>query len=256
MTLSAREISFRYRKGPIVLDRVSCAIRAGTICAIVGPNGAGKSTLVRLLAGLRTPESGVVRLGDAPIRSLSPRRRARRIAFLEQRPSLAFDFSVRRVVSFGAYAGQRRSHLVDDALRRFELGDIADNAFNALSVGQQQRSAFARAWVQIAGREDACLLADEPCSAMDPRHTLQTMHAMRGLAQSGAAVCVVLHDLNTAIRFADDAIVLNAAGSIVAQGPAPEAMTPQTLGSVFEVPIARREIEGGAPLLIVGDASE
>ncbi|MCA9276801.1 MAG: ABC transporter ATP-binding protein [Phycisphaerales bacterium] len=253
MGLIAESISFSYPKGPRVLDSVSCTVQAGTLTAIVGPNGAGKSTLVRLLAGLRTPHSGSVRLGDQHLHSFHPRQRAQRIAFLEQRPSLAFDFSVMRVVSFGAFACERDCALITDALQRFELTDIAHKPFASLSVGQQQRTAFARAWVQIASRPGAFLLADEPCSAMDPRHTLQTMGAMRELAESGIGVGVVVHDLNIAARFADRAVVLNQAGLLVREGPIDEAMDPAILESVFEVPIERFTLSGRSSVLVVGD---
>jgi iron complex transport system ATP-binding protein len=251
--LAAESISFSYPKGDTVLDQVSCELVPGTLTAIVGPNGAGKSTLVRLLAGLRTPISGSVQLDEQSVGSFTPRQRAQRIAFLEQRPSLAFDFSVLRVVSFGAFAGERDCALISEALNRFELDDIAQTPFASLSVGQQQRTAFARAWVQIAGRANAYLLADEPCSAMDPRHTLQTMCAMRELAQSGLGVGVVVHDLNIASRFADRAIVLSQSGSIAKQGPIEDAMDPDTLASIFEVRVERLSVPGRAPLLVVGD---
>lgn len=254
MPLIAESISFSYPKGPAVLDGVSCAIEPGSVTAIVGPNGAGKSTLVRLLAGLRMPGTGRVRIDERPLSSFSPRDRAQRIAFLEQRPSLAFDFSVLRVVSFGAFAGERDCALIADALDRFELSDIQHTPFASLSVGQQQRAAFARAWVQIAGREDAYLLADEPCSAMDPRHTIETMKEMQALARSGIGVGVVIHDLNTASRFADRAIVLSENGAIASFGPIEQAMTPEVLAATFDVPIERHAIPGHAPVLIVGDA--
>lgn len=256
MPLTASDIAFRYPKGPLVLDGVSCTIESGLVTGIVGPNGAGKSTLVRLLAGLRTPESGGVQIENQRLDSFTPRQRAQRIAFLEQRPSLAFDFSVQRVVSFGAFVGSRDCALINDAMRRFELDDLARTPFAALSVGQQQRAAFARAWVQIVGRERGYLLADEPCSAMDPRHTLQTMHALRGLAREGIGVGVVLHDLNIAARFVDRAIVLDADGRLVAMGDAGDALCPQTLSSVFEVPIARHTLEAGRAVLTIGDPDD
>lgn len=236
-----------------MLDSVSCAINPGTLTAIVGPNGAGKSTLVRLLAGLRTPQSGQVLIDEHPLSALPPRRRAHRIAFLEQRPSLAFEFSVQRVVSFGAFVGDRDCSLITQALSRFELDDLVNTPFASLSVGQQQRVAFARAWVQIAKRENAYLLADEPCSAMDPRHTLLTMRAMRELAAQGIGVGVVIHDLTTAARFADEAIVLDQAGQIATQGPASQALNESTLSEVFSVPIERHELAHHGSVLTIGD---
>lgn len=253
MTLIADSVAFAYPKGPRVLTGVSCAIEPGSVTAIVGPNGAGKSTLVRLLAGLRNPDQGQVHLHDRKLSSFSQRQRAQRIAFLEQRPSLAFDFSVLRVVSFGAFTGERDCALITDALDRFELSDIQDKPFASLSVGQQQRTAFARAWVQIAGRNDAYLLADEPCSAMDPRHTIQTMHAMRELARSGLGVGVVIHDLNTASQFSDRAIVLDERGFVASHGTVEEAMTPEVLSRVFQVQIDRLELPEHAAMLVVRD---
>lgn len=253
MPLIAESIAFAYPKGPRVLDGVSCAIMPGTMTAIVGPNGAGKSTLVRLLAGLRTPDSGSIRLDDRPLSSFSLRQRAHRIAFLEQRPSLAFDFSVMKVVSFGAFAAERDCDLITSALDRFELSEIQDKPFASLSVGQQQRTAFARAWVQIAQRDGAYLLADEPCSAMDPRHTIQTMHAMQELTRSGLGVGVVVHDLNIASRFADRAVVLDGSGRVVAQGDTDIALDPEVLSDVFEVGIERVELPDRSAMLVVRD---
>jgi iron complex transport system ATP-binding protein len=251
--LIADSIAFAYPSGPRVLDQVSCAIETGTLTAIVGPNGAGKSTLIRLLAGLRSPDAGTIRIGDRSVSSFSQRQRAQRIAFLEQRPTLAFDFSVSRVVSFGAFTGERDCALITDALDRFELREIQDTPFASLSVGQQQRTAFARAWVQIAGREGAYLIADEPCSAMDPRHTIETMRAMQELARSGLGVCVVVHDLNIAARFADRAIVLDGAGRVASQGGLAEALCPEVLSDVFEIGISRIDLPDHPALLVVRD---
>jgi iron complex transport system ATP-binding protein len=256
MALTAQGITFRYPRGPRVLDGVSCAIAPGLVTAIVGPNGAGKSTLVRVLAGLRAPETGRVMLGDRELHSYTPRQRAQHVAFLEQRPSLAFDFSVQRVVSFGAFVGDRDCALISEALDRFELADIAHTPFAALSVGQQQRAAFARAWVQIAQRSNAYLLADEPCSAMDPRHTLVTMHALRELASTGIGVGVVIHDLSTAVRFADHALVLDQHAQVASHGPADEAMDPAILSRVFDVPIRRHALETHGCVLTIGDPGD
>lgn len=253
VTLIAQSISFNYPRAPRVLESVSCAINPGTVTAIVGPNGAGKSTLVRLLAGLRQPESGQVLLDDQPLASFTPRRRAQRIAFLEQRPTLAFEFSVQRVVSFGAFVGDRDCALIMQALERFELNDLAHKPFAVLSVGQQQRVAFARAWVQIAQRDNAFLLADEPCSAMDPRHTILTMQAMRQLATQGIGVGVVIHDLTIAARYADEAIVLDQSGRVASHGTATDALNTETLSTVFSVPIERHELANRRSVLLIGD---
>ena len=256
MPIQAQQIGFRYPRTPLVLDGISCTIAPGVITAIVGPNGSGKSTLIRLLAGLRSPESGTITLDDRDLKAVSHRDRARSIAFIEQRPNLAFDFAVRRVVEFGTHAQGSDKKRVDDALERFELADIASKPYGHLSVGQQQRVSIARAWVQIVANPAGYLLADEPCSAMDPKHTQSTMAALESLAQSGIGVGVVVHDLTSAARWADEAIVLNQFGKIAQQGSADTVLSNEVLSDVFEVQIRRHQLKDGCPVLIPNDDSE
>lgn len=256
MPISASQISFRYPGSDFVLDGVSCAIRSGAITTIVGPNGGGKSTLIRLLAGLRNPESGRITLNERTLASISHKERARHIAFIEQRPTLAFDFSVRSVVEFGSFNSGTNSARVEEALNRFELADIASKFYGHLSVGQQQRVSFARAWVQIASNTSGYLLADEPCSAMDPKHTQQALQALKDLARSGVGICLVIHDLTAAARWGDDAIVLDQDGQLVAQGQADSVLTQEILSSVFEVEIQRHELSGGSSVFIPADDSQ
>lgn len=253
MPISARDIIFRYPKGPIVLDRVSCAIRPGAITAIVGPNGSGKSTLIRLLAGLRPPESGGISLEGQSLQSISYQLRARQVAFIEQRPNLAFDFSVRKVVEFGAHAAKSAPSHINRALERFELAQIANKPYGHLSVGQQQRVSIARAWVQIEPNPAGYLLADEPCSAMDPKHAQSTMASLSTLARSGIGIGVVIHDLTSAARWADYAIVLDQTGKVAGQGAADDVLCEKVLSEVFEIDIRRHELPNGRAALIPAD---
>ncbi|MEM9374116.1 MAG: ABC transporter ATP-binding protein, partial [Planctomycetota bacterium] len=166
MPLIAEAVTVFYPKAPRAaspaLDGVSCRIVPGQVTAIVGPNGAGKSTLLRALSGVRVPQAGRVLLDDRPLASMRPRDRARRIALAVQQPAAAFGFSARRVISFGAEgAGSGRS-AVEHAVGRFGIADIADQPFDALSVGERQRVSLARVFAQLGGRPDVFLLADEP----------------------------------------------------------------------------------------------
>ncbi|MEX0875859.1 MAG: ABC transporter ATP-binding protein, partial [Phycisphaerales bacterium] len=190
---------------------------------------------------------------NKPLSAFPPRVRARRIAFIEQRPDLAFDFSVERVIGFGAYAAGVDPAGTGEAMDRFELRTLKAAPYGSLSVGQQQRVSIARAWVQIARRPDSCLLADEPCSAMDPRHTLLTMHAVRELAAIGVGVGIVIHDLSIAARFADRAIVLGSRGELVREGDAHAVLTGEVLSGVFQTPILRHEIPGSHAVLTAID---
>ncbi len=257
MTLAAENISFGYHRGRPVLRGVSISLRPVTVTAIIGPNGAGKSTLLRVLAGLLVPESGRVLLQGRPIGGLPHRERSRLVGYIPQRPSLSFAFTVREVVGMGRYAAPRRDSASSDALALVGLSDRADEPFPDLSAGQQQRAALARALAQLdldrPGASGAvALLADEPVSAMDPRHALGTMELLRDAASRGLAVGVVLHDLTLAARYADDAVLVSDRGVIQAHGAAAEVLTPAVLEAGFGV--AFRRFQDGPVVAIVPSA--
>lgn len=260
MPLAARDITVTYpaqpRNASPALSSATCVLTPGRITAIVGPNGAGKSTLLRALAGVRTPDSGSVELDGVPLADLKPLQRARRVALAVQQPGVAFGFDARRVIAFGAEGAGSPPSAVDRAIQRFELSDLADRPFDTLSVGQQQRVSLARAFAQINGRADSYLLADEPISAMDPRHAINAIRAIRDLAASGVGVGIVLHDLSVAASLADNAVLLAPDAGTARQGPADEILTSETLSCLFQTPMQRSDVPGpGTVILHAGDGS-
>lgn len=255
MPLRAVDLVFGYAPDRPVLGGVSARLDAGSMCALVGPNGAGKSTLLKLLLGVLRPSGGRVLLDDRGVLELPHRERARRMAYVPQRASLAFAFTVREFVRLGRFAarGEGDAAAADAALERVGLADRADDPLGTLSAGQQQRAGLARALAQLHGGGDGrerFLLADEPVSAMDPRHALEAMSLLRSLADAGLGVVVVLHDLTLASRFCDRALVLEEGGRLAAEGASSEALSPEVLGRVFGVGFASVEAPGGERVLI------
>lgn len=263
--LTATGLNFAFSPGKPVLRGVELSLSPGRLTALVGPNGSGKSTLLRCLAGLLSPAAGSVTLDGKPIHRWPAAARAARLAYVAQRPEVAFGFTTLDVVRFGLLTAGRpgRADNADPAARallRVGLADRSSEPFAHLSVGQQQRAALARALVQLDGTVStngdapppAVLLADEPLSAMDPRHALASMDLLRGLAHASTprptACLVALHDLSMAARFADDAILLDTAGRIAAAGPAANVLTPDRLAPVFGVRFAR--IDHPVPALL------
>lgn len=249
MPLLARDLAFAYgRTGPQVLRAVSCEVRPGRITAIIGPNGAGKSTLLRLLLGLLTPTAGACELDGATVAGLSERQRARRLAYVPQVPSIALAFTAADVVALGRYAidggGTRPSHAaVERALARVGSADAGDTPFASLSVGQRQRVILARALAQLdhAGAGERYLLADEPFSAMDPRHVEGSISLFRELARDGLAIAVVLHDLGAVQAIADDVLVMDGRAGARQQ----EGLDPAELSRVYETEFLRWTSERG-----------
>ncbi|MBL0926763.1 MAG: ABC transporter ATP-binding protein [Phycisphaerales bacterium] len=258
MTLAAHDVWFAYRKGRDVLRAISATLEPG-ITAVVGPNGAGKSTLLRVLLGaLRGAGTARVELAGVEVRRLSPVERARSIAYIEQRPTMSSAFTVRQVVSLGRYALGPDDAAVAVAMQEAGVSDLAGVVFGELSAGQQQRVSLARAMAQlgIGPLVGKVLLADEPLSALDPAQAVRAIGVLRRLSGRGAAVAVVLHDLTTARRAADRAIVLSDEGRVAAQGPVETALSVGTLARVFGVGFVEARTEAGVVLAARGIGGE
>jgi iron complex transport system ATP-binding protein len=216
----------------VALHDVSAVAAPGRITAVLGPNAAGKSTLLRACLGSIKPASGRVIIGGKPAHAQSARRLARTAAYVPQRPIVSAGFTVREVVALGRFALPANAARVERAIEEMDLASIAERPVPHLSVGQQQRVAVARALAQV--EPGASLLLDEPTSAMDVRHRLMVRRLLRGIASSGSAVLIALHDLREAALLADAAWLLRDA-RLVATGPVAETLQPETLRAVFDV---------------------
>ncbi len=213
------------------LRGVSLAVAAGQVTAICGPNGAGKSTLVRLLAGVLAPTGGEVLLDGIRLVDLHPRLRARSIGYLPQEPQVAWDLSVRNLVSLGRLAhGDAESPPVVAALAATGLTPFADRPVSTLSGGERARVLLARV---LAG-EPRVILADEPFASLDLAYQAALARHLRAQAEAGRGVMVVVHDLSLAHNLADRVLLLNE-GRVLAEGAPQEALAPDRLREAFGI---------------------
>ena len=237
--LAGTNVTVRIGAKEIVRD-ASLSLNAGELVALVGPNGAGKTTLVRALAGL-VPAQGAITLQDKSLDALSPRARARAVAYLPQGHVFHWPMSVESIVMLGrAPHGDPFSSnspadraAVTQAMATTETQVFAERPVTTLSGGEKARVALARALATQA----PVLLADEPTAALDPRHQLVVMELLRHAARSGNAILAIMHDLTLAARFADRVLVMNE-GRIVAEGTPAEALAPERLAAVFGIEAA------------------
>ncbi|MFU2209479.1 ABC transporter ATP-binding protein [Solidesulfovibrio sp. C21] len=256
MMLTAHDLSFAYN-GAAVLDGVSLQLAPGRVTAILGVNGAGKSTLLKCLGGLIRPHRGTVCLGEAELPRLSRREAARRIAYVPQSQQ-AEGMTVFEAVLLGRrpHMGLRPSRrdmgIVEGVLTRLGLSALAFRRLDALSGGEIQKTAIARALVQ----EPDVLLLDEPTASLDLKNMLEVFAIVRqAVAGQGVAAAAVLHDLSQAMRFADDFVLLSR-GAVLARVDAKE-LTPEIVRAVYGVEVAFGEV-GGHPVaapLGVADAA-
>ncbi|MCP5265751.1 MAG: ABC transporter ATP-binding protein [Burkholderiaceae bacterium] len=204
MDLSLEGIGHRYGHTE-VLAGIDLHIARGQIVCLIGPSGCGKSTLLRLIGGLERPAAGrVLQIGDPPAGSLNP------LTYVFQDFALLPWRSARDNVALvledhGLSAPQIRE-IVDDVLTRTKLLDFADALPRQLSGGMKQRVAIARA---LAVRP-ACLLMDEPLSALDAQTRELLIDDLLELwAREQFTACYVTHNLDEAVRLGHRVVVLS-----------------------------------------------
>jgi iron complex transport system ATP-binding protein len=233
-----------------ILSGVSVpALRGGELVAVLGPNAAGKSTLFRRIAGL-VHGPGQVRLQGA-------RRGAEGICYMPQdsaaSPALTVHESVllARMQGRGFGVGDAELALVERLLAELDLLDIAFRALGELSGGQRQLAAIA----QTLARDPEVLLLDEPTSALDLQRQMQVLGCLQRLARrDGLLVLVAMHDLNQALRHADQAIVI-AGGTLQASGPVRQVISAGLLRSIWRVEARIESCSRGLPQVVVDGAA-
>ena len=231
-----QNVSFYYGTFRAVKD-IDVEIPAQRITAFIGPSGSGKSTLLRtinrmndLIPGSRLEGGILYHDQDLYAKDVDAVEVRRRIGMVFQKPN-PFPKTIYDNVAFGpkvnGYKGNM-DELVESSLRRAALWDEVKDKLKqsglALSGGQQQRLCIARA---IATSPDVILM-DEPCSALDPRSTLQIEDLMAELRQQ-YTIIIVTHNMQQAARASDRTVFLNMAedraGYIVEEGETLEIFT-------------------------------
>jgi putative ABC transport system ATP-binding protein len=175
--LELERVTKEYPGSPPVraLDRVSVAVAAGELTAVVGPSGSGKSTLLHLMGTLDRPSSGVMRVTGLDVARLTDRE--------------VLD-NVADGLLYAGVAGARRRQLAATALERVSLGHRAGARPTQLSGGERQRVAIARA---IVGRPPV-VLADEPTGNLDSATGASILALLEELNAAGTTIIVITHD--------------------------------------------------------------
>jgi manganese transport system ATP-binding protein len=204
------DITVRYER-VVALDGMDLTLDRGQALGIVGPNGSGKSTLLKTIAGLVTPESGILEVFGVLPKALQ----AGSIAYVPQVEAVDWSFpaDVYDVVAMGRFPrmgllarfSKRDRAAVDGALDALRLGDLRRRHISQLSGGQQQRVFVARAIAQ----EPRLLLLDEPTTGVDAATEEALRELVRGLVAQGLPVLMTTHDLDRAAVWFDRLMVLD-----------------------------------------------
>ncbi|WP_338849306.1 ABC transporter ATP-binding protein [Massilia sp. W12] len=240
------------------LRAIDLRCEAGQVHVLAGPNGCGKSTLLRTIAGLHPLQSGQIRLagqtGPAQaLHSLTPKQRARLLAWMPQESGAPPEITVEELVRLGRHPhrpwhGAWRSSdqaAVSSALAACDIADLAARPLSELSGGQRQRAQLALALAQ----DTPILLLDEPTSMLDPGHQLDLLLRLRQLAKQGRCVLLVMHDIQAAARLADQLIAMRD-GRIIAAGCPRRILQPDLLRQLYGIEVDLLQApQDGAPII-------
>lgn len=236
--LSAKNITITLNHKEILKD-VNLCIGEGKRTVILGPNGSGKSTVLKALAGLLRCTSGKIYFEQQELQHISKHKLAQKMAILPQGAEAPRDLTVGELVEYGRFpyrkwwgrAPKDDEKCVNWALKQTGMNQFQHRLVHTLSGGERQR-----AWIAMAlAQSPRVLLLDEPTTYLDIAHQLEVMHIISKLNRdSGISVVMVLHDMNHAIQFADEIIILKD-GVIFDKGEPEKVITVDMLKKVFGV---------------------
>lgn len=257
-SISVANLRVGYTPDRPVISDLSLNIPGGQVTTIIGPNGCGKSTLLRAIGRLIPSQGGEVHLGDTDIGSMKRKDIAKTIGVLPQSPISPPGLIVSDLVSRGRHPHQSwirqwsssDEEEVNAALEMTDVAELADRSVDSLSGGQRQR-----VWISmVLAQHTDVLFLDEPTTYLDLAHSIEVLDLVNRLRRDlDRTVVMVLHDLNLAIRYSDNLVVMRD-GDLFATGRPEEIITSELLKEVFELDASVIEdpVVGG-PLIVPND---
>ena len=218
--IEVRGVCYSYPTKSDVLSDIELDIHKGELLAIVGQNGSGKSTLASCLTGLLAPTSGIVMVDGKPTGDYKFADLARRVAYIFQVPEKQFvQKSVYEEMAHGLKAlkvpADEVERRVDAVLKMVHLDERKDSSPFLLSHGQKRRLSVACMVIS----EPEVVILDEPTFGQDWRQAGRLMDYMRSLADAGAAVTFITHDMRLVAEYADRCVAMTDGRIIFNGGP-------------------------------------
>ncbi|WP_428642427.1 ABC transporter ATP-binding protein [Roseibium sp.] len=250
VSLKLSDLGARYGAS-LTMEGISTPVLSGGgLTAVIGPNAAGKSTLFKRIAGL-LKGPGLVELQGVS----QPPKEA--IRYMPQDTHANAVLTVYESVLLAAKQGAgwrvRDGELarIDRILQALQIGELAFRNLGALSGGQRQLVAIAQALV----RKPEVLLMDEPTSALDLYRQVEVLGFMQEFARrNGTLVLIALHDLNHALRFCQNTMVISG-GRLAAAGPSEEVITQDLLRQIYRIDARIEQCSRGERHIIIDRAA-
>lgn len=236
--ISTENLSVSYQNKN-VLKNIRAEIEKGKITVLLGTNGSGKSTLLKAISGILPFKEGSIYLDGKEMSSQSKRSIAKQLAMLPQISEASLDMTVYELVEQGRFPHvgplkmmQKQDHkAIISALEDTNLLQYQDHSLDELSGGERQR-----AWLALSlAQQTETLLLDEPTTFMDIHHQISFLNLVNKLnKEENKTIVMVLHDINQALAYADQIIVLKDR-RIYSSGVPSDVITPDLLLNVFHI---------------------
>lgn len=235
--LQVKNLSFAYKKHT-VFENISFDINKGEIVCLLGQNGAGKTTLFKCIMGFLKYDTGAIFLDETPIKELSIRQIAKKIAYIPQAHDATYNYPVLDIVLMGttpligtySTPSKKEEILAQKALDFFKIGHLAQRGYSQLSGGEQQLVLVARALAQ----QTNLLVMDEPTANLDYGNQQNVMAHAKALAHNGYAVLISTHNPEHVLYFADKVLVLQKNGPLLYGTPS-DIITPKLMKQIYGV---------------------
>ncbi|EEF80281.1 Ferrichrome transport ATP-binding protein FhuC [Methylophaga thiooxydans] len=254
-TLQVDNLSVRYGKHQVLNQLNFGPVKAGQLIGVIGRNGAGKSTLLKAMTGL-VPHQGKVSLNQQPLALLGDPQRSSQLAYLPQTLPQPSTLTAYEMVysSFRAVAANVPRTQIEASLeavfKQLGIHHLALRRLDQLSGGQRQMVGLA----QVLTRQPQLLLLDEPTSALDLHWQLNVLQTVtQTLKQRQHIGLIAIHDINLALRFCDQLMVL-ADGKVLAMGNSREVLTSDLLRQAYGVEARIETCSQGRPIVLCDSA--
>lgn len=214
-----------------ILKNINLTIKRGSFNVIIGCNGSGKTTLIKSLINLNENITGRVLWNGLDITKINKNVFARNVSYIPQFLNIYQSLKVIDFLTFARYPYKdKNEYAILKAIQESECVEFADKNLDSLSGGQKQKILLASILVQEADT----IILDEPTSFLDIKNQHIFLESLKKLNSEGKTIIMILHDLQQAINYANNLIVMKE-GEVYASGTPNEVITEELLRDVFNI---------------------